>query len=83
MRVGHTARSDHSGHDLPNREVRVRRAALSEKKKGPEEEGVDARIKEKGEVGFCFPSFSSISIMCWWVSSEPMVARDSDSVPLF
>ena len=49
MRVGHTARSDHSDHDLPNTEVRVLRAASSKKRKGLEEEGVDARIKEKEE----------------------------------
>ena len=73
MRVGHTTRSDHFGHDLPHTEVRVRHVASSKKKKGPEEEGANARIKEKErEVGFCFPSFSSISVMCWWVSSEPM-----------
>ena len=34
MRVGHTAGSEHSGHDLPHTEVRVRRAARSKKKKG-------------------------------------------------
>jgi hypothetical protein len=34
MRVGHTARSNHSSHDFPHTEVRVRRAAISKKKKG-------------------------------------------------
>uniref|UniRef100_A0A2N9G455 Uncharacterized protein n=1 Tax=Fagus sylvatica TaxID=28930 RepID=A0A2N9G455_FAGSY len=37
--VGHTARSDHSGHDLPHTEVRVCRAAPSKRKEGSEEEG--------------------------------------------
>jgi hypothetical protein len=53
MRVGHTARSDHSGHDLPHTEVRVRHAATSKKNKGSEEEvGGSARAKE-GEKNGC------------------------------
>ncbi len=73
MRVSHTTRSDHSGHNLPHTEVRVCRVASSKKKKGPEDEGADARIKEKErEVGLCFPSFSFIPVMCWWVLLEPM-----------
>ena len=32
--VGHTTRSDLSGHDLPHTEVRVRRAAIGKRKKG-------------------------------------------------
>uniref|UniRef100_A0A2N9G899 Transmembrane protein n=1 Tax=Fagus sylvatica TaxID=28930 RepID=A0A2N9G899_FAGSY len=57
MRVGHTTRSDHFGHDLPHTEVRVRRVASSKKKKGPEEEGANARIKEKGKRGGLLFSF--------------------------
>jgi hypothetical protein len=36
--VGYTARSDHSGHDLPHTEVRVCRTAPSKRKEGSEEE---------------------------------------------
>ena len=46
MRVGHTTRFDHSGHDPPHTEVRVHRAAISKKKKGSEEVGGSARVKE-------------------------------------
>jgi hypothetical protein len=52
MRVGHTTRSDHFGHDLPHTEVRVCRAATSKKKKGSEEVGGSARVKE-GEKNGC------------------------------
>ena len=52
MRVGHKARSDHSGHDLPHTEVRVSRSATSKKKKGSEEVGGGARVKE-GEKNGC------------------------------
>ncbi len=53
MRVGHTARSDHSGHDLLHTEVRVCRVATSKKNKGSEEEvGGGARAKE-GEKNGC------------------------------
>jgi hypothetical protein len=38
-RVGHTARSDHSGHDLPHTKVRERRVASSKRNKGSKEEG--------------------------------------------
>ena len=36
--MGHTVRSDQSGHDLPHPEVRVRRAATSKRNKGSKEE---------------------------------------------
>jgi hypothetical protein len=53
MRVGHMARSDHSGHDLLHTEVRVCRVATSKKNKGSEEEvGGGARAKE-GEKNGC------------------------------
>ena len=47
MRVGHTARSNHSSHDFPHTEVRVRCAATSKKKKGSEEVGGGTRVKEE------------------------------------
>jgi hypothetical protein len=56
MRVGHTARSDHSGHDLPHTEVRVRRAATSKKKKGSErrwEAALGLRKEKKFLLLFC------------------------------
>ena len=52
MRVGRTARSNHFGHDLPHTEVRVCHAATTKKKKGSEEVGVSARVKE-GEKSGC------------------------------
>ena len=45
--MGHTARYDHSGHDLPHTKVRVRCAATSKKKKGSEEVGGGTRVKEE------------------------------------
>ena len=53
MRVDHTARSDHSSHDLPHTKVRVSRTTTSKNNKGSEEEvGGGARAKE-GEKNSC------------------------------
>ena len=51
MRVGHTARFDHSGHNPPHTEVRVRHAATNKKKKGSMEVGGGARVKEEEKNG--------------------------------
>jgi hypothetical protein len=55
-RVGHTARSDQSGHNRPHTEVRVRRVATSKRKKGSEEVGVGGAgvKKEKKKDRQCF-----------------------------
>ena len=49
--MGHTARSDHSGHDLPHTEVRVCRVAPIEQNKRLEEEGGGWRwVRKKKET---------------------------------
>ena len=62
MRVGHTARSNHSSHDFPHTEVRVRRAAISKKKKGSEEVGGEARVKEGEKNGCAWVALFSLPI---------------------
>ena len=47
--MGHTARFDHSGHDFPHTEVRVRRAAPSIRNNGSEKDGWNRRWGEEGE----------------------------------
>ena len=60
MRVGHTARSNHSDHDLPHMEVRARRAATSKKKKGSEKVGGGARDKEGEKDGYAVLGLKSL-----------------------
>jgi hypothetical protein len=62
MRVGHTARSNHSDHDLPHTEVRARHAATSKKKKGSEEVGGEAKVKEGEKNGCVWVALFSLPI---------------------
>ena len=68
-RVDHTARSDHSGHDLPHTEVRVHRAATSKRNKGSEEDGGRRRWGKEGEKKIDGVSHSRV----WFLEREALV----------